>query len=339
MDAAFGNVESPGTGPLGFVAYPLADYAKADLGDTTYLSFTDRTTLVVDAHARVSVCGAEQRPLRSVDLETDVIAWGQGAFGPAFTGHHARLVLRTEDDAYSVAESLARSEEEARERLAPLERALTGRLADAAKGDVSAPEPNSSALAAPRFSFAREGDLIVLRDYRSAGPRERAARYLSFSLVLLAGGFAAGALTWRTYAASGASTTVLGYTVLTAVLLVGAFAMGRIFAHARAYAASQTPVAWFGDDRVVVLPWVSRAGAVDRRPEGRLGAAIVTSEIDSVVVLEHDGVFAATLTGPHGPIEIIRTDARSEADRVAEVARVLLAEVASPKKTRRSTRR
>lgn len=339
VDAGFASAGSdlvpPTTGALSFVAYPRADYAKADIENTTYLSFTDRTTLVLDEAARVHVNGAEPSSLRAVDLETEAIAWGHGAFGPAFAGHHARLVLRTDGEAYSIAEALAPSEEEARDRLVELERSIAARL----EAPSDTPFEGVKSVAPPRFSFAREGDLIVLRDYEHAGPTERASRYLLFALVLLGAGVAASALTWHTWVATGATTTVLGYAVLAGVILVGAFAMSRIFAHARSYVPSHTPLAWFGDDRVVVLPWVSRTGAVDRRPEGRLGAAIVTAEIDEVVVMEDASLFAVTLTGPHGPIEILRSSVRADAERVAAVARLLLAEVASPKKARRAPRR
>ncbi|MBL8743277.1 MAG: hypothetical protein JNK04_19335, partial [Myxococcales bacterium] len=92
------------------------------------------------------------------------------------------------------------------------------------------------------------------------------------------------------------------------------------------------PLAWFADDRVVVAPWVSRAGAVDRSPEGRFGAAIAPREITVVEVRSSGDGFAVTLDGPHGPIEVLLTPEREVARRYQLIIERVLRAVAAPKR-------
>lgn len=294
--------------------------------ETAHLPFVERGVLTVGSGV-AELDGAPVR-IREVVLESSDIAWGQGGFGPSFNVHSARVLLRAEDQSeLCVAERIARSAEEAEAELSELAELLRGRLLGAGGGDKAIASP-----APPRFSFAREGDVVVLRDYENVGPRSRTTRFWVMSALLLLGAGGAVMLTLQAHGAQAPLTTVLGYVVSSAVLLVGSFAMSQIAAHAAKYKADNTPLAWFGDDRVVVQPWLSRAGHVDRRPEGRLGAAVVTAELDEVVVIEREGLHAVTLTGPHGAIEVALTPKRSEAEGLARTVSMLLERVASPKK-------
>src|SRR6185437_13933980 len=85
-------------------------------------------------------------------------------------------------------------------------------------------------------------------------------------------------------------------------------------------------------DRIVVLPWVARNGAVDARPEGRLGAAIPLVEVRSATPKRRGGegeaTVAAELDTDHGPIDtMICPDEASAAfwcavlDRLVDEAR------------------
>jgi hypothetical protein len=321
---------SPVTSPAkerGFalVAHKLARETKP-AEETAHLPFVERGVLTVGG-GQATLDGAPVT-VREVVLESTEIAWGQGGFGPSFDVHNARVLLRLEDKSeLCVGERLARSAEEAEAELNELAELLRGRLLGAAAGDKPAAPP-----ALPRFSFAREGDVVVLRDYENLGPRSRTTRFWVMAALLLLGAGGAVMLTLQARGAEAPLTTVLGYVVLAAVLFVGSFAMSQIAAHAAKYKATHTPLAWFGDDRVVVQPWLSRAGHVDRRPEGRLGAAVVTAELDEVVVIEREGLQAVTLTGPHGAIEVALTPQRAEAEQLARTVSMLLERVTSPKK-------
>jgi hypothetical protein len=328
------------TARLGLVARVFADYA-GEVPGTSYLPFGDRVVLESPAGSRALSGPDGALTPRSVELEVSPIRWGRGAFGPEFEAHHARLTLDGGGRKLVLAERLAPSADLARASLEPLASALRARfVAPADPGAPEAPETPDAHRASgqvglvPRFSLAREGDVIVLRDFEDAGPRGRAGRFVALAVVLLAASLGAGWLTWSTYAAVGPTTTVAGYLVSTLVLAVGAFAMSRIAAFARRYAPTHAPLAWFGDDRVVVLPWVSREGAVDRRPEGRLGAAIPIGEIDEVVLEARDGAFAVTMRGPHGPMDVATTPDRAAAEELLRSVRGLVTTVASPRRRR-----
>jgi hypothetical protein len=321
------------TAPLGLAARVLADYDGSVEG-SSFLPYGERVLLASAEGSKALEGPTGTLSPRSLELEVSPIRWGRGAFGPAFDAHHARLTLDEGGRKLVLAEKLATTDELARAALEPLAQALRERFlpgaSDAALGEGAARIHE----AAPRFSLAREGDVIVLRDFEDAGPRGRAGRFVVLAVALLAASLAAGWLTFAKYSVVGPTTTVAGYLVSTVVLAVGSFAMSRIAAFARSYQAGHAALAWFGDDRVVVLPWVSRAGAVDRRPEGRLGAAIPIAEIDEVVLDEREGHFAVTMKGPHGPMDIATSPDRPTAEELLASVRELLASVASPRRRR-----
>jgi hypothetical protein len=111
---------------------------------------------------------------------------------------------------------------------------------------------------------------------------------------------------------------------------LASFAMGMIAWHASRYRASSVPIAWLHDDRVVVAPWVSRAGAIARVPEGRFGAAIKIAELDCVEVQRRGDEHAVTLDGPHGPIDVLTTPHAAVASHWRDALERLLRRVAAP---------
>src|SRR5262249_22318297 len=69
------------------------------------------------------------------------------------------------------------------------------------------------------------------------------------------------------------------------------------------YRASSAPLAAVGRDRIVVAPWVGRDGAVDARPEGRLGAAMPLGEVRAAGPERRGAAVAVELATDHGPID------------------------------------
>lgn len=91
---------------------------------------------------------------------------------------------------------------------------------------------------------------------------------------------------------------------MATVFALGAFTFVHVARHALRYRAAGTPIAVFADDRVVVMPWVGRNGAIDPRPEGRFGAGVRIAEVRKVHVLERDGVPTVSLDTDHGEIDV-----------------------------------
>lgn len=173
------------------------------------------------------------------------------------------------------------------------------------QGDAAASAPIDGGRRAKqlaRFSLRFEGDVAVLRDHDSAGPREGVRR--NFGLAL---GFSIAALPlWALVVrevSRGSVGGALGFGAVAAVLTLAAYAFAGVARFAAKYQASSKPLMWVGADRFVVAPWVDREGAVDRRPEGRLGAAISLRELHGASVQLRDGAFAIELATEHGPID------------------------------------
>lgn len=236
-----------------------------------------------------------------------------------------------------LASVIAPTEEEARAALAPLSRDVEAWLAGQA---VDTPdEAREERAAAPRtldegatLAWSREGDVIVLRDYANSGPSRYATAYRTTSIVSLAVALAlAGSLAVQAVAGVPVAA-LIGTGAVAAVLLVNAFAFFQIAGFASKYASDSLALAWFGDDKLVIGPWLSRYGAVDTRPSGRLGAAIPTAEVNGVTALERDGLHTVEVASEHGPLELVRTSSASIASDVTAAARSLLEAVAAPKK-------
>jgi len=197
-----------------------------------------------------------------------------------------------------------------------------------AASDAKAPSSHPSA----RFSVGFEGDAVVVRDHESRGPRDRVRRYVAFGVVSLVLTVAATFAFIEQLRSQAPLTSMIGFGAAIPVSLLAAVAMFEIARYAGKYSAESAPLAWFADDRVVVAPWVSRLGAVDRSPEGRFGAAISPREITSVEVRSSGEAFAVTLDGPHGPIEVLLTSEREVARRYQLIIERVVRAVAAPKR-------
>lgn len=173
--------------------------------------------------------------------------------------------------------------------------------------------PKAGALA--RFSMRREGARIVLRDYDDPGPRGGAGWKLLVAAILAV---AAGLLWAQTVqsARAGAGTgQAIGFGALAAFITVAAYAFFGVARFAGQYVATSAPRVVVGRDRLVVAPWVSRAGAIDERPEGRFGVAIPMSEVKGVAVADRGGSFALEIVDvEHGPFDAIVSDREDVAE-------------------------
>jgi hypothetical protein len=69
------------------------------------------------------------------------------------------------------------------------------------------------------------------------------------------------------------------------------------------YRAACAPLLAVGRDKLVVLPWVGRDGAVDDRPEGRIGAAITLGEVRGTSAKPRGDGVAVELDTDHGAID------------------------------------
>ena len=323
------------------VAPPCPEAAEPGQGPTPVAA----AVLVLDPAAPPCVVtgpldAPSARALRAtaIVLEKRMLAWG-GWGGSAFDRGAARLVL-TEDDGtrWIVADAFHVDETAARDELAPLTQALAARLDLPTPSELDDVDATSTAAAlaalplelAMRFAVRDEHDYLVLRDHAGQAPSDRAARYGALSAIALGlGAVASAAFVGELRAGASLGTLVID-GVIGVVLLLASFAMGMIAWHASRYRASSVPVAWLHDDRVVVAPWVSRAGAIARVPEGRFGAAIKIAELDCVEVQRRGDEHAVTIDGPHGPIDVLTTPHAAVASHWRDALERLLRRVAAP---------
>jgi hypothetical protein len=156
-----------------------------------------------------------------------------------------------------------------------------------------------------RLSVRTEGDRVVLRDWGSRGPRETAGRNGAIGVALMLGAAAAWLGLWRAIAASGSQGAMIACGVLGALLTLAGYAFLGVARFSARYGASSAPLAAVGRDRIVVLPWVGRSGAVDVRPEGRLGAAIPLHEVRAAHPKARGDGVAVELDTDHGPIDVV----------------------------------
>jgi hypothetical protein len=165
-----------------------------------------------------------------------------------------------------------------------------------------------------RFALRSEGERVVLRALASAGPRATAPR----NTLIGAGLAIVAALFWyelgaRVHAGAGAGAAVV-FGAGAALFSLAAYAFLGVARFSARYGAASSPLVAFGEGRFVVLPWVSRAGAVDLRPEGRLGAAIPLGELRAVSVKPRGKRFAVEFESDHGPIDAL-VDPREDVAR------------------------
>jgi hypothetical protein len=205
----------------------------------------------------------------------------------------------------------------------PLEGA-PGPDGDAADGAIPAALGAIPAADLARFALRTEGDRAVLRDYAGVGPRATARRNTIVGALLMMVGFGAGAKLALGLGAGGASTgeaVALGAT--TALFLLAGYAFLGVARFSSRYVARSTALVAVGRDRLIVLPWVSRSGAVDARPEGRLGAAIPLGEVRSPTVAARGETRAIVLDTDHGAIDALGC----ESEKVAAFWAAALARV------------
>ncbi|WP_437933375.1 hypothetical protein [Sorangium sp. So ce341] len=171
----------------------------------------------------------------------------------------------------------------------------------------AAPAPALTAAALARFAIRTEGELLVLRDHASQGPRGSATRNALIGAALLVAALALWVQVMRS-ASAGDSGIAIGVGSAAALLSLAGYAFLGVARFSSRYAARSAPVASFGPGRFVVAPWVSRTGAIDLRPEGRLGAAISAGEVHAVGVQPRGDRFAVEIDTDHGPIDALLTD-------------------------------
>jgi hypothetical protein len=197
-------------------------------------------------------------------------------------------------------------------------------------GKPSPPEPLGELVAASelaRFSVRSEGDEVVLRDWESVGPRATAARNGWIGAALLAAAVVAW-LELRRSLNEGSAGVAAAAGIVAALLTLAGYAFIGVARYSARYRAACAPLVAVGRDRIVVLPWVGRDGAVDVRPEGRLGAAIPLSEVRSARTRPHGRGVAVELDTDHGAIDAMVCPTSTSAelwcgvlDRIVDEAR------------------
>jgi len=193
----------------------------------------------------------------------------------------------------------------------PREGAPSSPSPDGDAGDAMIPEPAGAPGAADlaRFALRTEGDRVVLRDFADVGPRATAGRntVVGALLMLVAlGSWIKLALLLTSPAASTGERVAFG--AAGALFTLAGYAFLGVARFSSRYAARSTALVALGRDRLIVFPWVSRGGAVDSRPEGRLGAAVSLGEVRSPSVAERGGGRAVVIDTDHGPIDALTCD-------------------------------
>lgn len=177
---------------------------------------------------------------------------------------------------------------------------------DAAGAAIPAPLGAPRALDLARFALRTEGERVVLRDFAGVGPRATAGRNTVIGALLLLVGVGFGielALAVTAHAASTGELVAFGATA--ALFSLAGYAFLGVARFSSRYQARSTALVAVGRDRLIVLPWVSRTGAVDGRPEGRLGAAIPLGEVRAPAVAERGRARSIVLDTDHGAIDAL----------------------------------
>jgi len=179
------------------------------------------------------------------------------------------------------------------------------------RGDDEEPPALGAAAVAPYF-LRTEGEPLVLRDHASLGPRGSVPRNVVVGLLLVAASAPFWVYTARTLSA-GQYGAAAGLGAAALLLSLAGYAFLGVARFSSKYVAHSSPLAWFSRDRFVVAPWVNRLGAIDLKPEGRLGAAIPTGELRRVQVQRRDGRWAVEFDTDHGTLDVLRAEAEDEA--------------------------
>lgn len=174
-------------------------------------------------------------------------------------------------------------------------------LADASPRDARESAAPALSHDAARFVLRMEGPRLVLRDHASLGPKAGALTNALVSAVL---GVSALAMVGLLATHHDEPSVALGLAAGAGLFGTFSFAFFGVARFAAAYAATSAPLLALGDGRVVVAPWVSRAGAIDLRPDGRFGAAVPVAEVGSCVVRPRDDGHVVILETDHGPFDL-----------------------------------
>jgi hypothetical protein len=210
----------------------------------------------------------------------------------------------------------------ARAMAAVLEVEVGGELG-ASRGEPDADDVVLPVSERGRYAARSEGEHLVLRDLFSVGPRATAGRNFVVSAVVGALALAVWIPTVA-FAREGATARAVAVGAIAALLSLTAYAFFGVARFSSRYVARSAPLAAFGAGRFVVAPWVGRGGAIDLRPEGRLGAAIPCNEVTAVTVAPRDAAFAVVLESDHGPIDVVAVgDERVAGALRAAVARAV----------------
>jgi hypothetical protein len=169
-----------------------------------------------------------------------------------------------------------------------------------------------------RFALRTEGDRIVLRDHANLGPRATAARKAVIGVVLLV---LSAALWWRVALVfqAGSSSLAIGLSAAAALVSLTGYAFVGVARHSARYVARSRPLLWIGKDRLVVAPWVSRTGAVDR-----------LAEVRGRDMKRRGGRTAIEVDTEHGPMDALVTDREDVAQVFMAALRRMLAETGHP---------
>lgn len=327
-EAAEELAQAPSSVGLSAVLEGASEVSQESGSDRSFGPLPSRhVLLVLDRGCREARGPKGRAAIAQIAISRRTLSWG-----PDFARGAASLSISlATGERFAAAEALAATEDDAGDELEPLRAALEAFVAEGGAARAEEPEAHA-APQGPRFALGFEGDAVVLRDQESRGPREHVGRYRAISFVSLLLALSALVACVQQVRSGAPLTSVMGFGAAVLVALLAAFAMFEVARYAAKYRAESAPLAWFADDCVVVMPWVSRDGAVDRAPEGRLGAAIPPREIQRIEVRPREGLFAVTLDGPHGPMEVMLTGDESAAGRYRATIERLVRAVASPRR-------
>jgi len=246
---------------------------------------------------------AEGLEVDAVGLQAVAERWPSYAKGkPKWV---ATLTLEGKE-AWRLAEAVADDEASARAQLQELARALAERLGlDVAEPGGDGPAavgvpPTARALS--HWTFRREGELWVVRDYASHGPRETAPREWFALAVMFVGAIACWLMGVRSYSSEALEPAAI-WGASAFVLTLASFATFHIARHSSRYSERSEALMFLAAGSFVVAPWLSRKGAVDDKPEGSYGAAIRLRELEATSVADVGG-YAVRLDTTHGPMDV-----------------------------------
>ncbi len=196
---------------------------------------------------------------------------------------------------------------------------------------IEGPGEKAPSLPVPRlarFAVRVEGARTVIRDHGSTGPKAGAKGSGWTSAIFFAVAVAFWVQLYLAYRGGAGQGAMVAYGALGALFTLAGYAFFGVARFSARYGARSEPMVAIGGGRVTVTPWVSREGAVDARPEGRLGAAIPLEEVRASSIKPRKEKFAVELDTDHGPMDALTCDDEEQArywsrtiDRAVDAAR------------------